>query len=314
MGRKSRKKKEEFMDDGLDDFLKKLKENKNKAISTGLKKVDEVLDGGLNTGLYILGGMPSFGKTAFIYQIGDYIAQQNQDVIFFSLEMGKNELLARSLSRKIFLIHPTLSRNIGTRKIMRKEYDEEVMKKAIEDYKSNIVRKMTIVEGNENTSVKEIREKVEKHIKGRGRKPVIFVDFLQIIRPTDFKMTDKEKNDYNILGLKRIARDFDIPVVIVSSVDRYSYFKQAAYENFKDTENIEYIGDVILYLQYRNFVEEFKNKSEYEKKEKGNELKEKYPRKLEMIVLKDRSGKPYNVAHLYYYPINHYFSDERIGK
>lgn len=311
MDRKS-KKIDESIDSELDNFFKRIDENKNLLISTGIKKVDEVLDGGLMSGLYILGSMPSFGKTTFINQIADNVSKQDHDVLFFSFEMSKYELIAKSLSRKMFLINPKESKTISTRKIMKKLYNKDIMNKALEEYKGNISKKMFIIEGNFEMGVKEIRMQIEKHIRSGKRRPIVFVDYIQIIKPINFNMTDKEKNDYNILELKRIARDFNITIVAISSIDRNCYLKEAAYENFKDTENVEYTADVILYLQFKNFLEEFNNHDEYEKMEKSNNLKSKYIRKLELVLLKDRNGPAFNVGEIYYYPVNNYFCDERI--
>ena len=71
-------------------------------IPTGFKKFDEVLEGGLYEGLYIIGAISSLGKTTFVLQIADQIAQQGQDILIFSLEMARSELMAKSMSRITF--------------------------------------------------------------------------------------------------------------------------------------------------------------------------------------------------------------------
>ena len=68
-------------------------------IPTGFKKLDSVLDGGLYEGLYIVGAISSLGKTTLITQITDQIAQSGTDVLIFSLEMARSELIAKSISR-----------------------------------------------------------------------------------------------------------------------------------------------------------------------------------------------------------------------
>ncbi|MCL2355466.1 MAG: DnaB helicase C-terminal domain-containing protein, partial [Oscillospiraceae bacterium] len=67
------------------------------AIPTGFKNLDDALDGGLREGLYVLGAVPSLGKTTFALQIADYIAKQGRDVLIYSLEMTKIRLTARSI-------------------------------------------------------------------------------------------------------------------------------------------------------------------------------------------------------------------------
>ena len=67
--------------------------------STGFENLDRLLDGGLYPGLYIIGAISSLGKTTFCIQMMDNIAKQGHDVIFFSLEMAAEELIAKAISR-----------------------------------------------------------------------------------------------------------------------------------------------------------------------------------------------------------------------
>ena len=60
----------------------------------GVCALDRALDGGLYEGLYIVGAISSLGKTTLVTQIGDQIASGGQDVLVFSLEMARAELMA----------------------------------------------------------------------------------------------------------------------------------------------------------------------------------------------------------------------------
>ena len=75
-----------------------------KPISTGFKKLDVSLDGGLYApGLYIIAGGTSVGKTALMQQIAYNLAANKQDIIYFSLEMSIQDLFYRDLSRLSYL-------------------------------------------------------------------------------------------------------------------------------------------------------------------------------------------------------------------
>ena len=72
---------------GLLDYINRNEEVE--AIPTGFKNLDKVLDGGLYEGLYGIGAISSLGKTTFVLQIADYIAQYDKKpVLYFALEMG----------------------------------------------------------------------------------------------------------------------------------------------------------------------------------------------------------------------------------
>ena len=84
----------------LQNFISDITDNVNTpCISTGFNKLDKILDGGLYEGLYILGAISSLGKTTLILQIADQIAQSGKDILIFYLEMARNELIAKSISR-----------------------------------------------------------------------------------------------------------------------------------------------------------------------------------------------------------------------
>ena len=50
-------------------------------------------------GLYVLGSMPSLGKTAFALQLADQLAQAGEHVLYFSLDQSIGELTSKDLSR-----------------------------------------------------------------------------------------------------------------------------------------------------------------------------------------------------------------------
>ena len=81
-------------------------------LPTGFDALDRALDGGLYEGLYIVGAISSLGKTTLVTQIGDQIASGGQDVLVFSLEMARAELMAKSISRHTLTL--ALARKWGT--------------------------------------------------------------------------------------------------------------------------------------------------------------------------------------------------------
>ncbi|MDD4776383.1 MAG: toprim domain-containing protein, partial [Syntrophomonas sp.] len=67
----------------------------NHGISTGFEGLDLALGGGMFEGLYILEAYGSAGKTALVMQIADRLAGNGHDVLDFSLETARRELMAR---------------------------------------------------------------------------------------------------------------------------------------------------------------------------------------------------------------------------
>lgn len=64
-------------------------------------------------------------------------------------------------------------------------------------------------------------------------KPVVIVDYLQILQG-EGRQTVKEQTDNNVTELKRISRALDLPIILVSSVNRSNYLAPIDFESFKE--------------------------------------------------------------------------------
>ena len=233
-------------------------------IPTGFSNLDEHLNGGLTEGLYFLGAISSLGKTTLALQMADQIAQQGYDVLFFSLEMSRYELVAKSLSRWTYqLNHHTKTKNgwmlaKETSKLLHFDYsmysreENEAVQEAIKWYEK-AGKHMYFFEGQlhgERIGVDHIKEAVEQHTILTRKKPVVFVDYLQILAPADMRASDKRNIDTAVFELKTISRNFGIPVFVISSFNRQSYEEPVTMLSFKESGAIEYSSDVLFGLQY----------------------------------------------------------------
>lgn len=263
-----------------------------RAIPTGFFYLDRALDGGLYEGLYIVGAISSLGKTTLIMQVADQIAQSGQDVLIFSLEMARSEIMAKSISRHtcqlaaergIDTAAAKTARGItsGARYANYSPLELELIKDAMEAY-SKYAGHVFILEGVGDIGVEQIRQAVAEHIRHTGAAPVVIVDYLQILAPADPRMTDKQNTDKAVMELKRISRDYKMPVIGISSFNRANYSTAVSMEAFKESGAIEYSSDVLIGLQL---------KGSGEKNFDVRTAKEKSPREVELHILKNRNGK-----------------------
>lgn len=314
----------------LPDFLKNIEESKRAAfIPTGFAPLDNLLDGGLYAGLYVVGAISSLGKTTFCLQIADQIAQAGHDVLVFSLEMARNELIAKSVSRLTLIrdleennstANAKTTRGIltGTRYADYNQTERELIARSIAAY-GTYAQNLYITEGIGNVGVEEIRDKVEKHIKLTGKAPVIVIDYLQIIAPTDVRATDKQNTDKAVLELKRLSRDYSIPVIGISSFNRDNYTAPVNMASFKESGAIEYSSDVLIGLQYDGMdYQEGEADKAREKRIRGlmkqavADGKAGKPQKIQVKVLKHRNGSKGD-AYLDFYPMFNYFTAQNAG-
>ena len=77
-------------------------------------------------------------------------------------------------------------------------------------------------------------------------KPIVIIDYLQIIQgDPQQRQSTKELIDSNVTELKRLSRSRDIPVFLISSLNRSNYLTPVDFESFKESGGIEYTADVI---------------------------------------------------------------------
>lgn len=279
-------------------------------IPTGFNKLDAVLDGGLYEGLYIVGAISSLGKTTLITQIGDQIAQAGQDVLIFSLEMARAEIMAKSISRHTLqqvlssggdIRNAKTTRGITTGKRYENYSKAErgLINGAIVSY-SQYANHIYISEGIGDIGAEQIRETIKQHILFTGNTPVVIIDYLQILAPYNDRATDKQNTDKAVMELKRISRDYKTPVIGISSFNRANYSVAVTMEAFKESGAIEYSSDILIGLQLKGA-----GKKDFD----ANEAKKKSPREIELVILKNRNGRTGDSLSFNFYPLFNYFEE-----
>lgn len=282
---------------------------KKETIKSHFENLDNKFNGGFYPGLYVLGAVSSLGKTTFLLNIADNIARSGKDVLFFSLEQSTIELFTKSLARIIASKKSDREKqascsamDLRMRKLTKAQEQEEY--NARMEYMETIAQHMTIIECNFDTNIKQITETIESYMKETGKKPIVFVDYLQIIPPRDTRMTERQNADDIVRALKKVQANNDLLIFAVSSFNRGSYLNPIDYESFKESGGIEYTADCIMGLQLQAINEEsFTNeKKDTTKREILKKAKRANPRKIEMVCLKNRGGISSFSCFFNYYP------------
>lgn len=295
----------------LQDFINGIAESVNTPYTpTGFTNLDKLLDGGLYEGLYFCGAISSLGKTTLMLQICDQIAQAGGDVLIFSLEMARNELISKSISRQTLLDVLQNKGDIRNAKTARgvtcglryqkySQTEKDLIQRSITAY-SQYADHIYIYEGVGDMGVDQVREKIQKHISFTGRKPTVLIDYVQILAPADVRASDKQNTDKAVLELKRISRDYKLPIIAVSSLNRDNYKGKINMAAFKESGAIEYGSDVLIGLQL---------KGSDQKNFDVDEAKSKNPREIELVILKNRNGATGGKIEYEYYPLFNYFKE-----
>ena len=284
---------------------------------TGFNRLDRAIK--ITDGLYILGAISSLGKTTFALQIADHVAESGRDVIIFSLEMSRKELIDKSICRMIFsdwiqgknprsilesneIDNKTLnlgqisapnSLNISEEKLSQLETKTG-------QYFQTIAKRTSIYESVGNVGVTEIAERVNKYVYYSGNKPLVIIDYLQLLAPIDPHFTDKQNTDKNVLELKRLSRELEIPIIAISSLNRANYNEPISMAAFKESGAIEYSSDVLLGLQLAGAGDKDFN---------VDMAKSQEPRQIELKILKNRRGKTGDSINFEYYASRQFFRE-----
>lgn len=292
-------------------------------LKTGFLSLDQILGGGLSPGLIILGGTPGVGKSTLALQIATHVAESGHPVLYFSLEMPASRILAKIISRK-FYEKASESDELSSLCVTADELLDGTIKeeqwakigKGIEEVKNAIpVEHLHICTGS--LSASEISERAKLFSdKGKDlneKKPLVIIDYLQIMRPEKGAQSDKQVVDSSLRCLMELAHNLHgnstsqqnidnvdtgdgLPMILISSLNRNSYKGAMQISAFKETGDIEYSADLLLGLQFRN----------YNNNDQNEEMR-KSPREVELTVLKNRYGRTGGTIPLQYDPSHDYF-------
>jgi len=285
--------------------------NAHDAIPTGWKSLDKVLDGGLYEGLYVIPGATGTGKTAFALQMAYQIAMQEKDVLYISLEMGEEEIYERHISRISYQLYGNTAKAKTVHSIIQERKSVVAAKEQFE----KVGMYLRTVCGVGSIDADDIRQIVENYKYELDTLPVVFVDYLQILKAHDPHMTDKQAVDYNVLRLKQLSRDFKIPVVALASMNRTSYSDVISMVSIKESGAIEYTSDVCIGLQMAEMdkvVDSSKRQGQQEKAVR--QLKTKVKRDMQAVILKHRNGAIGAEVPFTYCAMFNHFEDKDIGE
>lgn len=292
-----------YIDMIMNGDIEAFKESLNRR--TGFAILDETAKG-LYTGLYVVGAISSLGKTTFCTQLADQLAAAGEEVLFFSLEQSRLEIVSKSIARRTAQADITTA--VDSLSIRRGYLPRHVLT-AAKEYKEAVSDRLSIIEGNFNCNISFIGDYVRRYIQKTGKKPVVFVDYLQILQPEKDERgrtpSTKETVDTTVTELKRLSRENGLTIFVISSLNRTNYLAPIDFESFKESGGIEYTADVVwgLQLQCMNGgVFENSEKKTIEKRKIVKEAKAANPRKIELVCLKNRYGISSYSCYFDYYP------------
>lgn len=239
----------------IDSFLEAIRSRKYEPIPTGITDIDRALGGGfMRQWLVLLGAPPGAGKTALAQWIFEGMAKRGTTILYINLEMSRDQMLARSISR----IAAQNGDKIKPVEVLQgykwTVEQEEAVAIAAAEYRRDIAPHLIYNPQGEESSLDSIMEYIEAEATRAEAAalpaPLLVIDYLQVI--TGGPREDKTDLIQRAIGrLKGYAIAHNTCVFAIMANNRESNRTGiTSMESGRDTSNIEYGADLLLGLDF----------------------------------------------------------------
>lgn len=216
-------------------------------ITTGFADIDAYTSGLQRSDLIIVAARPSMGKTAFALNLAQNAAQKGKvTVCIFSLEMSREQLVRRMLCAEANVD----MQHVSTGRIT----NDELLR--ITDALPALSGANIYIDDNAGQGVAGIRSKCRR-LKSREGLNLVIIDYLQLMQGSG-RNTDNRVLEISDMtrALKILARELDIPIVLLSQLSRGPESRKdhrPMMSDLRESGAIEQDADVIMML-YRPAV------------------------------------------------------------
>jgi replicative DNA helicase len=222
-----------------------MKKGELTGVASGYKDLDALTWGFQRQEMIILAARPSMGKTSFALNIAEHASMPSRGepvaTLIFSLEMSAAQLALRMLCS-----HARVNMKLLRDGLLSKNGDEQnrLVATADEFSKSPI-----FIDDSSALSIMQLRAKARR-IHQRHKLGFIIVDYLQLLSPTDGKMPREQQVAEASRGLKSLAKELDVPVLVLSQLNRSSEKENRTPKlaDLRESGSIEQDADVVLML------------------------------------------------------------------
>ena len=239
-------------------------------VPTGFKDVDHVFNGLQKSDLILVAARPAMGKTAFTLNIAQNVTMlYDKTVAFFSLEMGKEQLVARILSSVA---------GVSSEKLRRANMDPTDWEKVIAAA-DRMSKSKLFIDDTPGLTVQDMRSKLRR-LKVEHGLDLVIVDYIQLMQGRNSgKGSENRQQEVSEISrnLKLIAREFNVPLIALSQLSRSVESrpdKRPVLSDLRESGSLEQDADIVIFL--------YRDKYYDENSEMGDEA--------EVLIRKHRNG------------------------
>jgi replicative DNA helicase len=277
-------------------------------VPTGFADLDAITSGLYPSDLTIIAARPSVGKTALALHTAMNVAtRQKLTVAFFSLEMSATQLVQRMVCSTA----PVNSQR--TRTVSLRDEDFERIHTAADKL---FTIPMYIDDSSDLTTL-EVAAKCRR-LKSQYGLGLVVVDYLQLMRGGKRAENRTQEISEIARGLKRIAKDLDVPVIALSQLSRsveQRESKRPLLSDLRESGSIEAEADLVLLLYREGYYKQQGRRDGEEGDEEEEAMVDGVPtEKVEIIVAKHRNGPTGSVFLAFQPEFARFLSYERGGR
>jgi replicative DNA helicase len=245
---------------------------------TGLRDIDDVLEGGLRPGeLIIIGARPSMGKTALGMTIGLNMAT-DYSVGMLSMEMSRTEVNDRMTA---------MLGRVGLSGVKRPSNGEGLAFDRVVDAVEKSRKMNFFVSDQGGLNINQVRSKA-RNMKRRHGLNVLIVDYLGLMSGLDSRSSRAYQIEEITRGLKTLCKELDCAIVCLAQLNRKVEERVDAMPNLSDLRDsgaIEQDANVIIFV--------------HRPKQAKPDLSQEWDHYAKASVAKSRNG-PCGVVNLFY--------------
>jgi replicative DNA helicase len=266
-------------------------------ITTGLKTLDDRVDG-LHRGEFVLfAGRPGMGKSGVMQSCALKTAAAGFNSLIFSLEMGSASLGSRAISD---MLHDT-GDPVPYWKIKRGELADDQAQTVV-DLARDIGNLPLVIDPHPSLTFSQIATRARKHARGLERQgktlDVVYVDHIHIIKPDDRYRGNRTAEITEISGaLKALAKELNVALVGLAQLSRAVESrddKRPTMADLRDSGSLEQDADLIVFL-YREEYYLQRPYSDPSSEDRRIARLAEVRNKLELFIVKQRNGPTGNL-------------------
>ena len=213
------------------------KRQRTTALATGLVSLDDAVGGGFFPGeMIVVAARPSVGKTAFATQAAMHIGQSDP-VLMLSLEMKAHELAMRQLAKLTGISMAELRGATVARQ------DWQTLEQAAESLHD--VRVSLLYSRSATPTKLRAAARLARSSSGVS---CVVVDYIGLMKASDPRKARWEQISEISASLKDLAMELDVPVVVLSQLNRMADKERPMLSHLRDSGSIEQDADVVLLL------------------------------------------------------------------